>query len=159
MPNPRLKEGHKAPAFTLKNAMGETVRLSDFKGQTVVLYFYPKDNTPGCTREACAFTTAKKKFEQKNTVILGVSPDSEKSHQGFIAKQNLTITLLSDPDRKTAEKYGVYREKKLYGKTSLGIVRSTFLIGADGKTQKIWDNVKVDGHAETVLGALKSTKE
>jgi peroxiredoxin Q/BCP len=148
------KIGNKAPEFSLLDADGNKVQLSDFLGKKVVLYFYPKDNTPGCTKEACAFAATKIKFDKADTVIVGVSPDSQKSHQNFISKYDLTFVLLSDPERKVAAKYDVYKEKTIYGKTSLGIVRSTFLIDEKGTLIKEWRKVKVDGHVDAVLESL-----
>ncbi|MGD8922177.1 MAG: thioredoxin-dependent thiol peroxidase [Candidatus Zixiibacteriota bacterium] len=142
--------GSKAPAFTLENQDGKKVSLKDFEGQWVVLYFYPKDNTPGCTTEACEFTDAMPNFKKLKAVVLGVSPDSVKSHQNFIAKQNLGITLLSDPDHRILEKYGVWQLKKNYGKEYHGVVRTTFLINPNGRIEHIWEKVKARGHAEAV---------
>lgn len=150
-----LKEGMKAPAFTAEATGGETISLGDFKGKTVVLYFYPKDSTPGCTREACAFRDAQAQMKKLGAVVLGVSRDSLKSHESFAAKQELNFPLLSDPDRKIIEAYGVWKEKSMYGKTSMGIERSTFLIDGEGRIRRIWRKVKVDGHDEEVLAAIK----
>lgn len=138
-----LKIGDKAPAFCLPDQDGKENCLSDYKGKWVVLYFYPKDNTPGCTVEGIDFTTVKKGLEAKNTVILGVSRDSIKSHQNFIVKQELTITLLSDPDHKVIEAYGAWQLKKMYGKESYGIARSTFLIDPEGKIAFAWPSLDV----------------
>ena len=149
-----LKVGNQAPDFTLPDADGNQVKLSDFRGKKVVLYFYPKDNTPGCTTQACAFRDAMPTFEQKDAVILGVSPDSQKSHQNFRSKYDLPFLLLSDPDRKVANQYGVYKEKTLYGKTVMGIERSTFLIDESGKLIEQMRKVKVDGHIDFVLGQI-----
>jgi peroxiredoxin Q/BCP len=146
-----LQTGDKAPGFCLPDQEGKETCLADYQGKWVVLYFYPKDNTPGCTIEAVDFTAVKKELEARNTIILGVSPDSAKSHQNFIAKQELTITLLSDPDRKVIEAYGVWQLKKMYGKESWGIVRSTFLIGPQGKIAFSWPRVTAKGHAEQVV--------
>ncbi len=146
-----VRVGNKAPDFTLMDANSNKVRLSDFAGKKVILYFYPKDNTPGCTQEACDFRDAKKKFDRKGTVILGVSPDSAKSHQNFRAKYDLPFVLLSDPEKKVAEKYGVFKEKKMYGKTVMGIERSTFLIDEQGKLAKEMRGVKVKGHIDELL--------
>ncbi len=144
----------KAPNFTLPDQNGAKVSLSSFKGQNVVLYFYPKDNTPGCTLEAIRFTALKAKFDALKTVVLGVSADSEKSHCSFAEKHNLGITLLSDPEHAVLEQYGVWQLKKNYGKEYFGIIRSTFLIGPDQRILKIWNKVKVEGHAEEVLDAV-----
>ena len=146
-----LKIGNKAPVFTLEDQQGKKVKLSDFNGQWVVLYFYPKDNTSGCTTEACNFSDNIITFEDINTIVLGVSPDSVKSHINFAAKHDLKITLLSDPDHKVLEKYGVWQKKKMYGREYYGVVRSTFLIDPDGKIAHIWEKVKVAGHVNEVL--------
>jgi thioredoxin-dependent peroxiredoxin len=149
------KIGNKAPAFTAPDANGDKVKLSDFKGKKVVLYFYPKDNTSGCTKEACEFRDSHTAFGDANTVILGVSPDSAKSHTNFVAKYELPFTLLSDPDHKVAEKYGVWKEKKNYGRTYMGIERSTFLIDEKGKLVGQFRKVKVAGHVDVVLDLVK----
>ncbi len=146
-----VRLGNKAPDFTLMDADNNKVRLSDFSGKKVILYFYPKDNTPGCTQEACDFRDAKKKFDRKDTVILGVSPDTEKSHQNFRTKYDLPFILLSDPAKEVADKYGVFKEKKMYGKTVMGIERSTFLIDEQGKLAKEIRGVKVKGHVDELL--------
>lgn len=151
-----IEEGAKAPAFNLKDQDGKTVKLSDFAGKQVVLYFYPKDMTPGCTTEACDFRDNNAKLQKAGAVVLGVSPDSEKSHQKFIAKHELTFPLLVDADHAVAEKYGAWGEKSLYGRKFMGIIRSTFLIGPDGKVKKVWPKVKVAGHVDEVLAAVKS---
>jgi thioredoxin-dependent peroxiredoxin len=148
-----LKEGNKAPDFTAFNQDGEKVKLSSFRGEkNVVLYFYPKDMTPGCTTQACDFRDQHKKF--KNTVILGVSIDSPERHQKFIAKYDLPFTLIADTDKKVVQKYGIWQEKKLYGKTFMGIVRTTFIIDKAGTIQKIFPKVKVKTHIEEVLSTL-----
>jgi peroxiredoxin Q/BCP len=149
-----LKAGDKAPAFSLKNGEGKTVKLSDYKGKRVVLYFYPKDNTPGCTKQACAFRDNSSKFAALNTQVLGVSTDSVESHVKFAEKFSLSFPLLSDPDHAVAEKYGVWKEKMNYGKKYLGLVRTTFIIDEAGKIAKVFNSVKVDGHEEKVLKAL-----
>jgi peroxiredoxin Q/BCP len=149
-----LKEGAKAPAFSLTDQDGKTVKLADFKGKPVVLFFYPKDNTTGCTAEACAFRDDFAKLKKRGAVVLGVSPDSAASHQKFIAKFSLPFPLLVDADHAVAEKYGAWGEKSLYGRKYLGIIRSTFLIDEGGKLKKIWPKVKVAGHNEEVLAAL-----
>jgi thioredoxin-dependent peroxiredoxin len=146
--------GEKAPDFTLKNDLGKDVSLKDFKGKTVVLYFYPKDDTPGCTKEACSFRDEMKKFEKKNAVILGVSADSVESHVKFKKKFGLPFPLLSDPDKTMIQKYGVWVEKSMYGKKYMGIERTTIVIGPDGKVQKVFPKVKVDGHIEELLNSL-----
>ena len=146
-----LQTGEKAPGFCLPDQAGNESCLIDYQGKWVVLYFYPKDNTPGCTIEAIDFTGVKADLEAKNTIILGVSPDSGQSHRNFIAKQGLAITLLSDPDRKVLTAYGAWQLKKMYGKESWGVVRSTFLIDPQGKIAFAWPNVKAKGHAEQVV--------
>lgn len=149
-----IEEGAKAPAFTLTSDRGEKVRLSDQKGSPVVLYFYPKDDTPGCTKEACAFRDAQSDLQKAGAKVFGVSPDDIESHKKFRDKYELNFPLLADPDHKVAEKYGAWREKNLYGKKSMGIQRSTFLIDAAGKVAKVWKRVSVDGHDAQVLAAL-----
>ncbi len=148
--------GKKAPAFTLPATNGEDVSLKDFAGKTVVLYFYPKDDTPGCTKESCDFRDAHRKFTNKKAVVLGVSPDSIKSHDKFIAKFDLPFVLLADTDHAVAEKYGVWAEKSMYGKKYMGIERSTFVIGPDGAVKAIFRKVKVDGHVDEVLEAVSA---
>jgi len=150
--------GKKAPAFTLKDQDEKSVKLADFKGKWVVLYFYPKDNTSGCTREAISFTEQNPDFTKLDAVVLGVSPDSCGSHRKFIEKHELGITLLSDPDKKVLEKYGAFGEKKMYGKVVRGVIRSTVLIDPEGKVAYHWKSVKVDGHAEKVREKLKELK-
>jgi len=152
--NTKIKVGDKAPAFCLPDAEGKKHCLKDYKGKYVVLYFYPKDNTPGCTLEAVDFSRFRKEFEGANAVILGVSKDSCESHQKFVDKHKLTITLLSDPDHKMQEMYGVWRPKKFMGREFLGTVRTTMLIDPHGVIIKIWDKVKVKDHVAEVLGEL-----
>lgn len=154
-----IEEGEKAPAFSLLNDQGKKVKLSDFKGSPVVLYFYPRDDTPGCTREACAFRDCKAEMTMLGAVVLGVSPDDVASHQRFRDKYQLNFSLLSDPDQKVSQLYGAWREKNMYGKKSMGIQRSTYLIGADGKVAKLWKRVQVDGHDQSVLQALKELQD
>jgi len=149
-----LNVGDKAPDFNLNDDSGNSVKLNDFKGKNIVLYFYPKDDTPGCTREACGFQEDQKKFKTKNSVILGVSADSVDSHGKFKNKYKLSFPLLSDPDRKTIKDYGVWKEKNMYGLKKMGIVRTTFIIDEKGKIARIFQNVKVDGHIEKVLSEL-----
>ena len=149
-----LKPGDQAPQFSLMNHQGQTVSLHDFTGQWVVLYFYPKDNTPGCTREAIGFTQELREFEKRSAVILGCSPDSPESHCGFIEKQSLKITLLSDPNHDVLKRYGAWGQKQNYGREYEGVIRSTFLIDPKGKLAALWSSVKVDGHVEAVLGTL-----
>ena len=149
-----VEVGKKAPAFSLPASNGETVALKDFEGKSVVLYFYPKDDTPGCTKEACDFRDSLRKFTRKDAVVLGVSPDSVKSHDKFIAKFDLPFLLLADQDHEVAGKYGAWVEKSMYGKKYMGVERSTFVIGPDGKVKKVYEKVKPEGHAEEVLEAL-----
>jgi peroxiredoxin Q/BCP len=150
-----IEVGAKAPDFTLAADDGSKIKLSALKGQPVVLYFYPRDDTPGCTREACAFRDAKKQLAAAGAKVLGVSTDDVASHVKFRDKYKLNFPLLADPDHKVAEKYGAWREKNMYGKKSLGIQRSTYLIDAEGKVARVWQRVQVDGHHEKVLAALK----
>ena len=149
-----IEAGSKAPDFTLLTHDGTKLKLSSLKGTPVVLYFYPKDDTPGCTREACGFRDAQAKLAKRKAVVLGVSPDGAASHEKFRTKYKLPFTLLSDPDHAVAEKYGAWREKNMYGKKSMGIARSTFIIDAAGRVAKVFKAVKVDGHADQVLEAL-----
>jgi len=149
-----LTEGAKAPDFTLQDDAGATVSLKDFKGKTVVLYFYPKDDTPGCTKEACDFRDNEKKFKKQNTVILGVSADSTESHAKFKKKFDLPFSLLSDPGKKVIQSYGVWKEKSMYGKKYMGIERTTFVIDPNGNIAKIYPKVSVTDHIETVLNEL-----
>lgn len=150
-----LEPGSKAPAFNLKSDSGKSVKLSDFKGKPVVLYFYPKDDTPGCTREACAFRDLKSEMEAAGAVVLGVSPDSVESHGKFRDKFQLNFPLLADEGHALAEQYGAWREKNMYGKKSMGVQRSTYLIGPDGKIARVWKKVNVDGHDAAVREAIK----
>ena len=151
-----LEAGKKAPAFSLKNQSGQPVKLADFAGRVVVLYFYPKDDTPGCTTEACDFRDQHRALEKAGAVVLGVSPDTEQRHAKFAGKHGLPFTLLADTEHVVAEKYGAWGEKSLYGRKFMGIIRSTFLIGADGKVAKVWPKVKVAGHVDEVLAAVKA---
>ncbi len=150
-----LEPGDKAPAFTLKATDGSKVKLTELKGSPVVVYFYPKDDTPGCTKEACAFRDRSSELEELGAKVFGVSPDDVESHQKFTDKFDLNFPLLADVGHKVAEKYGAWREKNMYGKKSMGIQRSTFLIDSQGKIAKVWKRVKVDGHDEQVITALK----
>jgi peroxiredoxin Q/BCP len=150
-----IEEGSKAPDFTLPTHDGEKLKLSSLRGAPVVLYFYPKDDTPGCTREACGFRDAKAKFAKHQAVVLGVSPDSAASHAKFRTKYKLPFALLADEKHAVAEKYGAWREKNMYGKKSMGIARSTFVIDAAGTVVKVFKAVKPDGHDEQVLEVLK----
>ena len=149
------KEGAKAPDFKLKASNGKEVSLGDYKGKRVVLYFYPKDDTPGCTVEACGFRDRIAGFEKGSAVVLGVSPDSVESHNKFIDKFKLPFALLSDPDHKVAEKYGVWVEKSMYGKKYMGIARTTFVIDADGRVARVFEKVKPEGHNDEILEALR----
>jgi thioredoxin-dependent peroxiredoxin len=151
-----IDAGKKAPAFNLKDQGGEPHRLSDYAGKPVVLYFYPKDDTPGCTKETCEFRDALPRFKSSKAAVLGVSILDEKSKARFAGKYHVTFPLLADAEHEVAEKYGVWQEKSRYGRTYMGIVRTTFLVGADGKVARRWDNVKVDGHAEDVLAAVEA---
>jgi peroxiredoxin Q/BCP len=150
-----VEEGQPAPDFELTSDAGDTVRLSSLRGRPVVLYFYPKDDTPGCTRQACELRDAHADFEAAGAVVLGVSPDGETSHRRFKEKHRLPFTLLADPGHETAEAYGVWVEKRSYGRTSMGIKRSTFVIDADGTVARALRGVKPDGHADRVLAILK----
>lgn len=150
----KLQAGTKAPAFTAVNQHDEEVTLKDFAGRWLVLYSYPRDNTPGCTTEACDFTSGLKAFEKLDATVLGVSPDSTESHQKFIAKKKLKIDLLSDPDKKLLVKYGAWGIKNMYGLKREGVIRSTFIIDPDGKLAHAWYNVKATGHAERVKEKL-----
>lgn len=149
-----LEAGTKAPDFTLLDQNGESVSLSDYLGKKVVLYFYSRDNTPGCTRQACAFASTYDGFRQENTVVIGISKDSVASHQKFAQKYQLPFVLLSDPQLTAIEAYGVWQEKKLYGKTSMGVVRSTYIINEQGIIEKVMPRVKPDTNAEEVLAWL-----
>lgn len=151
-----LKSGQKAPAFNLSTDGGGKIRLADLKGQNVVVYFYPKDMTPGCTTEAIDFSSLAPAFKKAKTVVIGVSKDSIERHDRFKDKHDLKVTLASDETGTMLEKYGVWQEKKLYGKVFMGIVRSTVLIDAQGKIAKIWPKVRVKAHAEEVLEAVQA---
>jgi len=149
-----IEEGKPAPDFELKSDTGETVRLSDFRGKPVVLYFYPKDDTPGCTTQACGIRDDWSTFEQTGAVVLGVSPDSEESHAKFRQKYGLPFTLLADTDHELTERYGFWVEKNNYGKKYMGVERSTVVIDADGNVARVFRRVKPDGHVQQVLTAL-----
>ena len=154
-----LQENTKAPDFSLPNQDDVEISLRDLEGKWVILYFYPKDNTPGCTIQACDFTEQMPSFEACNAVILGVSPDSPKSHRGFIEKQNLNLTLLSDESLEVLKIYGVWQMKKNYGKEYMGVVRTTFLINPEGMIVRIWEKVKAAGHAQILQETLKSLQK
>jgi peroxiredoxin Q/BCP len=151
-----IEEGQQAPDFALRDDAGETVRLSDLRGRPVVLYFYPKDDTPGCTTQACGIRDAYGEFEQAGAVVLGVSPDSEARHVQFKDKYDLPFTLLADTDHEVAERYGVWGEKTYMGRTYLGVKRSTFVIGEDGTVRRVLHDVKPATHADDVLAVLAS---
>jgi len=152
-----IEEGKKAPAFTLKDAAGRAVSLSDFIGKHVVVYFYPKDDTPGCTKEACGFRDGWAELKKLDAIVLGVSPDGALAHQKFAAKYALQFPLLSDPDKSVMEKYGAWGEKLMYGKKVIGVIRSTVWVGKDGKVRKHWKRVaKADAHPEEVVAALRA---
>jgi peroxiredoxin Q/BCP len=149
-----IDPGKKAPAFTLKDQSGTTHKLSDYEGRPLILYFYPKDDTPGCTKETCEFQAQLPSLKKSKTAVLGVSILDEKSKAKFATKYGISFPLLADADHAIAEKYGVWQEKSRYGRTYMGIARTTYLIGPDGKVVQRWDNVKVDGHVEAVAEAL-----
>ena len=151
---PLIEPGKKAPAFTLQDQGGKTHRLADFAGRSLILFFYPKDDTPGCTKEACAFQANLSKVKSSKAAVLGVSILDEASKAKFAKKYGLAFPLLADADHEVAEKYGVWQEKSNYGRKYMGIARTTYLIGADGKVRNRWDKVKVDGHAEEVIAAI-----
>lgn len=153
-----LEEKTKAPDFTLPDKEGQQVSLSDFRGKKVVLYFYPRDNTPGCTRQACAFAAAYEEFKDLNAVVIGVSKDSQKSHQKFAEKHALPFILLSDPDLQAIQAYDVWKEKKLYGKVSMGVVRSTYIIDEAGMIEKAMEKVKPDTNAAEILAYLRGAE-
>jgi thioredoxin-dependent peroxiredoxin len=149
-----VREGEPAPDFTLRADTGDDVILSDLRGRTVVLYFYPRDDTPGCTKQACGLRDVYGELQERGAIVLGVSPDTESAHVKFKEKYGLPFTLLADPEHEVAESYGVWVEKNMYGKKSLGIKRSTFVIDADGNVAKAMRGVSPDGHADKVLAAL-----
>ena len=151
----KLEAGATAPAFTLPDQDGKPVKLSDFKGQRVIVYFYPADDTPGCTKEACQFNDGLLAFKRLGIKVLGISPDDAAAHVAFRKKFGLKFDLLSDPDKSVMTKYGAFGEKMLYGKLVQGVIRSTFLVGANGKIERAWYGVRADGHAAKVLSALE----
>jgi peroxiredoxin Q/BCP len=156
---PLVEKGRKAPAFNLKDQSGGAQRLSDYAGRPLILYFYPKDDTPGCTKQACEFTDSLPRFKTSNAAVVGVSILDEKSKARFAGKHKIGFPLLADPDHEVAEKYGTWQKKSRYGRSYMGIVRTTYLIDGNGKVVRRWDNVKVDGHAEEVLGAVKELSD
>lgn len=149
-----VAEGEPAPDFTLEDQDGRPLSLSTLRGEPVILYFYPKDDTPGCTKQACAFRDARDDYAKAGARVIGISPDSVASHRKFVEKFGLPFTLLADPERKVCELYGVWQEKNMYGRKSMGVVRTTFVIDASGKVRRVFPRVKVDGHAGKVLEAL-----
>jgi peroxiredoxin Q/BCP len=154
-----IEEGKLAPAFTLKDQNGEKVALKDYRGQHVIVYFYPKDDTPGCTKEACGFRDLNAEIRAEGAVILGISPDNQASHERFAGKYELPFTLLSDPDKKVMSRYGAFGEKMMYGKKVMGVIRSTVWVGPDGKVVKHWRKVpKAADHPAKVLAALQGQK-
>lgn len=154
-----LEGGTKAPDFALLDKDGKEVRLSDFAGKRVVLYFYPRDNTPGCTRQACAFAKAYEGFRSRDVVVIGISKDSVASHLKFAQKYELPFILLSDPELQAIQAYGVWQEKKLYGKTSMGVVRTTYVIDPEGRVEKVMPKVKPDTNAEEILAWMETVRE
>jgi peroxiredoxin Q/BCP len=150
----RLGPGDKAPSFTLSDQDGNKVSVRDFAGKALVVYFYPADDTPGCTKEACQFNDNLRAFSRAGTAVLGISPDGAEKHKAFRKKYGLRFPLLTDSDHAVMERYGAWGEKTLYGKKSVGVIRSTFLVGPDGKVQRAWYHVKADGHAEKVLAEI-----
>jgi thioredoxin-dependent peroxiredoxin len=152
----RLEIGAKAPSFALPNQSGKTVSLKDFSGERFVMYFYPADDTPGCTKEACQFNDALAAFRKLGVKVVGVSPDGAEKHVAFRSKNGLAFDLLSDPEKKVMTSYGAYGEKMMYGKKVNGVIRSTFVIGANGKIEHAWYGVRADGHADKILARLTS---
>jgi thioredoxin-dependent peroxiredoxin len=159
MSDDSVKVGQKAPSFELPDQDGKRVSLDDLKGSWAVLYFYPKDNTPGCTTEACEFTEGIQAFKDLDAVVLGCSPDSPESHRKFIAKHDLRLRLLSDPEHEVMERYGAWGEKKMYGRTSQGVIRSTVLIDPEGRVAHHWPKVKAAGHADAVKQKLEELRD
>ncbi|MFI5306257.1 MAG: thioredoxin-dependent thiol peroxidase [Polyangiales bacterium] len=157
--NAMIEEGKQAPAFTLQTDEGRKVSLADFKGKYLIVYFYPKDDTPGCTIEAREFSAARNKLDKLGAAVLGVSRDSIESHCKFRDKHGLEVMLASDPDTKVIEKYGAWGEKNMYGKKSMGIIRSTVVVGPDGKVKKLFRKVKVDGHVAKVLDVIAALRK
>jgi thioredoxin-dependent peroxiredoxin len=153
-----VEAGQLAPDFTLLDQRGGPVTLSQLRGTPVVLYFYPKDDTPGCTKEACAFRDARAEYEKAGAKVIGVSPDSITSHQKFADKYGLSFTLIADPEKQVCESYGVWKEKNMFGKKTMRVERTTFVIDRDGVVQKVFPKVKVDGHSDAVLETIRSLK-
>jgi peroxiredoxin Q/BCP len=153
---PLIDPGKKAPSFTLKDQHGKTHRLADYAGRPLVMYFYPKDDTPGCTKEACEFRDALPRFDRSRAAVVGVSILDEASKARFAAKYEVNFPLLADPDHEVAERFGVWQKKSRYGRTYMGVVRTTYLVDAEGRIARRWDNVKVDGHAADVLEAVRA---
>jgi peroxiredoxin Q/BCP len=153
---PLIDPGKKAPSFTLKDQHGKTHRLADYAGRPLVMYFYPKDDTPGCTKEACEFRDALPRFDRSRAAVLGVSILDEASKARFAARYEVNFPLLADPDHEVAERFGVWQKKSRYGRTYMGVVRTTYLVDAEGRIARRWDNVKVDGHAAEVLEAVRA---
>jgi peroxiredoxin Q/BCP len=158
MEGKELETGDTAPKFCLNDEQGKKICAGDLQGKWTVVYFYPKDNTPGCTQEAIDFTCAVEDFAKEDAQVVGISPDSETSHLKFIGKHELKVSLLSDPEHLVLEQYGAWKEKKMYGKSFLGVERSTFLLDPEWKVRKVWRKVKVKGHVDEVLDALKELK-
>ncbi len=152
----RLEQGDEAPAFTLADQDGKTVSLEDFAGQRVVVYFYPRDETPGCTKEACQFNENLAAFQAGGVPVIGISPDRADSHVRFRTRYGLEFPLLSDPDHDVMERYGAWGEKSMYGRKTTGVIRSTFVIGPEGRVERAWYNVKADGHAAKVLAEVSA---
>lgn len=153
-----VQQGSSAPEFAVESSSGKKVSLKDLQGKWVILYFYPKDDTPGCTREACSFRDNFRRIDALDAIVLGVSPDDLKAHDKFIAKHELPFTLLADTDRQLARTYGVWKEKNMYGKKVMGIERTTFLIDPDGHIHRIWPKVKVDNHVDDIIDELKAVR-
>ncbi|GJQ20664.1 MAG: peroxiredoxin [Bacteroidia bacterium] len=151
--------GEKAPEFSLPDSTGRTVHLKDFRGKKIVLYFYPKDQTPGCTKEACSFNDRISEFRKRGAIVLGVSADSVESHARFAERYGLRFPLLSDPDKKVINTYGVWKKKSMYGRTFMGVERTTFVIDEDGMIQALFPKVRVDGHTEAVLESLTTSRK
>lgn len=154
-----IEIGNKAPNFKLASSNGETISLNSFKGKNILIYFYPKDATPGCTKQAIGFTEHANEFEKRNTIVLGISPDNLASHEKFIKKHNLNVILLADEEKQAIESYGVWKEKKMYGRTFMGVERSTFLVDRTGTVKAIWRKVKVAKHIQEVLDEIEKQNQ